>query len=72
MLNSLLWSGTDATVNARDPMQNLGQTRVFYKPDQTRLIQTKVTRLTQMTRPGFDPDCDHKELGKIIVDKNGV
>ena len=33
-LNLLLWSGTDAIINACDPMQNPGQ-RVFYKPGQT-------------------------------------
>ena len=32
-LNSLLWLGTDAIINARDAMQNPGQTEIFYKPD---------------------------------------
>ena len=41
MLNSLLWSETDAIINARDPMQNPGQTRIFYKPGQTHLTQMK-------------------------------
>ena len=40
-LNPLLWSGLDAIINARDPMQYLGQTRIIYKPGQTRLIWTK-------------------------------
>ena len=40
-LNPLLLLGTDAIINARDPMQNLGQTQVFYKPGQTNLTQTK-------------------------------
>ena len=48
MLNSLLWSGTDAIINAHDPMQNLGQTRIFYYPGQTRLTRTK--------RDPVDPD----------------
>ena len=39
--NSLLWSGTDAIINARDSVQNLGQTRIFYKPDQIQLTRTK-------------------------------
>ena len=47
-LNSLLWSGTDAIINARDLMQNPGQTRIFYKPGQTRLTRTK--------RDPVDPD----------------
>ena len=38
-----------------DPMQNLGQTRIFYKPGYTHLTQTIVTRVIQMTRPGFNP-----------------
>ena len=41
MLNSLLWSETDAIISARDPMQNPGQTRICYNPGQTHL-----TRLT--------------------------
>ena len=32
-LNSLLWSGTNAIINACDAMQNPGQTEIFYKPD---------------------------------------
>ena len=40
-LNSLLWSGPDAIINARDPMQNPGQIRIIYKPGQTRLTRTK-------------------------------
>ena len=41
MLNSILWSGTDAIINAHDPMQNMGQTQILYKPGQTRLTRTK-------------------------------
>ena len=37
MLNSLLWSETNAIISARDPMQNPGQTRICYKPGQTHL-----------------------------------
>ena len=34
-LNSLLWSGTEAILNARDPNQNPDQTRILsYKPGQ--------------------------------------
>ena len=33
-----VWSGPDAIINSRDPMQNLGQTRIFYKLGQTHLI----------------------------------
>ena len=40
-LNSLLWSGTDAIINARDSMQNSGQTWIFYKPGETHLTRTK-------------------------------
>ena len=40
-LNPLLWSRSDAIINAHDPMQHLGQTRIIYKPGQTRLIRTK-------------------------------
>ena len=40
-LNSLLWSGPDAIINTHDPMQNPNQTRIFYKPGQTRLTRTK-------------------------------
>ena len=40
-LNSLFWSGPDTIINPRDPMQNPGQTRIFYKPGQTRMTQTK-------------------------------
>ena len=40
--NSLLWSATEAIINARDPIQNPDQTRIFsYKPGQTRLTRTK-------------------------------
>ena len=62
-LNSLLWSGKDAIINARDPTHNPGQTRVFYKPGQTRLTRTKrdlVDPDNPMTRPGFNSglyDC---------------
>ena len=38
--NSLLWLGPDTIINASDPMQNLGQTQIFYKPGQTHLTQT--------------------------------
>ena len=41
MLNSLIWLGTDVIINARDPTQNPDQTRIFYKPGQTCLTQTK-------------------------------
>ena len=41
MFNSLLWSGTDAIINACDPTQNPGQTWIFYKPGQSHLTQTK-------------------------------
>ena len=43
-------SPPDAINIARDPMQNPGQTRIFYKAGQTRM--------TQMTRPGFNPGMD--------------
>ena len=33
-LDSLLWSGPDATINESDPMHNLDQTWMFYKPCQ--------------------------------------
>ena len=48
MLNSLLWSGTNAIINARDPMQNPDQIRIFYKPGQTHLTWAK--------RDPVDPD----------------
>ena len=35
-------------INVRDPMQNPGQTQIFYKAGQTRLIQKKCDP--------FDPD----------------
>ena len=38
--NLLLWSGPDTIINAHDPVQNLGQTRIFYKLGQTHLTQT--------------------------------
>ena len=38
--HSLLWS-PDTTVTAHDPMQNLGQTWIFYELGQTHLTQTK-------------------------------
>ena len=38
MLNS---SPPDAISIARDPMQNPGQTRIFYKADQTRMTRQK-------------------------------
>ena len=41
MLNSLLWLGTDAIINACDPMQNQGQNWILYKSDHTHLTQTK-------------------------------
>ena len=41
MLNSLLWLGAKAIINAGDPMQNPGQTWIFYKPGQTHLTRTK-------------------------------
>jgi len=40
----------DAINNARDPMQNPGQTRIFYKVGQTRMTRKKVTRMTWITR----------------------
>ena len=33
--------GNRAIINTRDPMQNPGQTRIFYKPGQTHLTRTK-------------------------------
>ena len=36
-----LWSATDTIINARDPMQNPGQTRIFHKPGQTCFTWTK-------------------------------
>ena len=48
MPNLLLWLGLDAIINTCDPMQNPGQTWIFYKPDQTRLTRTK--------RDPVDPD----------------
>jgi len=50
MLNPSL---PDAINNVRDPMQNPGQTQIFYKAGQTRMTRKKVT---QMTRPSFNPD----------------
>ena len=41
MLNSLLWSGTDAIINAHDPMQNPGQTQIFYKLGKTHWTRTE-------------------------------
>ena len=40
MLNLLLWSGPDAIINTRDPIQNLGQTNIFYKRSQIQVMQT--------------------------------
>ena len=40
-INLLPWSGTDTIINACDLMQDTGQTRIFYKPGQTRLTWTK-------------------------------
>ena len=40
-LKSPLWSWPDAIINARDTMQNLGQTRIFYNLGQTRLTRRK-------------------------------
>ena len=40
-LSSMLTSGEHTIINARDPMQNLGKTRIFYKLFQTRLTRTK-------------------------------
>ena len=34
-------SPSDVIINARDPMQNPGQTRIFYKAGQTRLTWAK-------------------------------
>ena len=48
MLNSLLWSGTDTIINACDPIENPGQTQIFYKLGQTHLTRTK--------RDPVDPD----------------
>ena len=36
-----VWSGQDAIINACDPMQNLGQTRIFYKLGQICFTLTK-------------------------------
>ena len=44
-LNSSL---PDAITNARDPIKNPGQTRIFYKPGLTRMTRTK--------RDPVDPD----------------
>ena len=44
-LTLLLGSRSAAIIiNAHDPMQNLSQTRIFYKLGQTRLILTPLTR----------------------------
>ena len=40
-LNSSLWSLPDAIINARDTMQNPGQTRIFYNLGQTHLTRRK-------------------------------
>ena len=37
-------------INAHDPIQNPGQTWIFYKAGQTQL--------TWMTQPGFNPSAD--------------
>ena len=40
-LKSLLWSGREVMINARDPMQNPGQTWIFHELGQTHLTRTK-------------------------------
>ena len=40
--HELLWSGPDTIINACDSMHNAGQTRIFYKPGQNCLTQTKI------------------------------
>ena len=44
-------SPQDVIINAHDPMQNPGQTRIFYKAGQTQL-----TRMIRMTQPGCNTD----------------
>jgi len=44
----------DAINNACDPMQNPGQTQIFYKAGQTQMTHKKVTRMTRITRPGYN------------------
>ena len=39
--NSLFWSGPETIINACGPMQNPGQTQIFYIPGQAHLIRTK-------------------------------
>ena len=42
-------------------MQNPGPSQIFYKVDETRLIQTKYDRMTWITwmiQPGYNPDND--------------
>ena len=53
--NSLLWSGADAIINARDPMQNPGQTWIFYKAGQTRLTRTKCDPIDRIDTTLFQP-----------------
>ena len=58
MLNSSLWSRLDAIINACDPMQNPGQTHIFYKADETLFIHIQfdwMTQVTQMIQPSFNP-----------------
>ena len=56
-LNSLLWLGPDAIINAHDPVQKPGQTQIFYKPGQTHFTQTKHDPVDRIAQPGFNPDC---------------
>ena len=55
-LNLLFWSGLDTIINACDLMQNLGQTRVFYKPGQTRLTHDLVGLVDLDDPIRFQPD----------------
>ena len=49
--HSLLWSEPDAIINEHDSVQILNHTYIFYKQGQTRM-----TQLTRMTQPSFNPD----------------
>ena len=52
-------SPPDAINITRDPMQNPGQTRIFYKAGQTRMTQQKRDPDDQL---GFNPGGDMTDL----------
>ena len=58
ILNSLLWSGSNAIINTYDTIQNPFQTHMFYKHSQTCLTRTKCdpNDSTQL-RPWFVHVC---------------